>query len=157
MKILIAFYSKTGKTRKLAENLAKSLGADIDEIIDQKDRGGIKGWLLSGRDGMKGFLTEIKTNKNPGKYDLVIVGTPIWAWNSTPAVRAYVTKFKKEIKNLAVFVTADSSKPEKTVASLEKIWGKKVGVYDGWVSGDFENSEKCMEKTIRFLERIKLK
>ncbi|MDD4975503.1 MAG: flavodoxin [Bacteriovorax sp.] len=155
MKILVAFYSKTGKTKRVAENVAKALSADIDEIIDQRDRNGIKGWLLGGRDGMKESLTEIKTKKDPEKYDLVIVGTPVWAWNITPAVRTYVTKFRKNIKRMAVLVTAGSSKPEKTVSGLEKIWGKKVEVYESWVDDDFDDNEKCLKKTNEFLEKVK--
>lgn len=155
MKILVAYYSKTGRTKKVAENLARNLNADIDEIIDLKDRSGIKGWFVGCRDGVKEYLTEIKTNKDPGKYDLVIIGTPVWAWNLTPAIRTYVTKFKKEIKKMVVFVTAGSSKPEKTVSNLEKIWGKKVEIFGGWIDTDFENKENCQKKTEAFLEKIK--
>lgn len=155
MKILIAFYSKSGFTRKVAENLARSLEADMDEIVDLRNRSGIKGWLLGGRDGMKGALTEIKTSKNPKNYDLVVLGTPIWAWNSTPATRTYVTKFKKEIKNLVVFSTAHVDGVKKAKEALEKVWGKEIKLAEGWTTTDFENNEKCLEKTTRFVEEIK--
>jgi flavodoxin len=155
MKMLVVFYSKTGYTKKVANNLAKSLNADIDEIIDLKNRSGLKGWILSGRDGMKGILTEIKTSKNPANYDLIILGTPIWAWNSTPATRTYITKFKKEIKNLALFSTAHVDGVKKVKVALEKVWGKEIKLAEGWTTADFEDSEKCLKQTTDFLEKIK--
>ncbi|KKQ30010.1 MAG: Flavodoxin, FldA [Candidatus Shapirobacteria bacterium GW2011_GWF2_37_20] len=79
MKTLVVFYSRTGNTRRMGELIAQKLHADIDEIIDQKSRSGIIGWILSGRDAMKEYLTKITFTKNPADYDLVIVGTPIWA------------------------------------------------------------------------------
>jgi flavodoxin len=155
MKILVVFYSRSGHTKKVAENLAKGLKADIDEIVDLKDRSGIKGWLLAGGDGMKGALTEIKTSKNPKNYDLVIIGTPIWAWNSAPATRTYVTKFKKEIKNLALFSTAHIDGVKKAKVALEEVWGKEIKLAEGWITIDFENSKKYLEKINSFVERVR--
>jgi len=50
MKILITFYSKTGHTKRVATDLAKELNAmptgrqaDIDEIVDLKNRNGFLG------------------------------------------------------------------------------------------------------------------
>ncbi len=155
MKILVTFYSRSGYTKKVANNLVNNLEADMDEIIDLTDRSGIKGWILGGRDAMKGSLTEIKVTKNPKNYDLVIIGTPIWANKEAPAVKSYVDKFKKEIKNLAVFSTAHVNGVKNTVADLEKIWGKKIEISEGWVTADFEDHEKCLKKTVGLVERIK--
>ncbi|HBP51341.1 TPA: flavodoxin, partial [Candidatus Shapirobacteria bacterium] len=55
MKTLVVFYSRTGNTRRMGELIAQKLHADIDEIIDQKSRSGIIGWILSGRDAMKEY------------------------------------------------------------------------------------------------------
>src|SRR5512138_3081069 len=101
MKILITYFSKTGNTKKVAIDLSKKLNTEIDEVIDLKDRE----FLLQGRDAARGFLTEIKTAKNPANYDLVIIGTPVWALNSTPAIRTYITNFKNEFKKVAIFTT----------------------------------------------------
>ena len=43
MKILIAYYSRTGVTRKIAEKLKEKLGCDIEEIESVKDRSGMGG------------------------------------------------------------------------------------------------------------------
>ncbi len=47
MKILVAFYSRSGNTKRAAGIIAKTLGAEMDEIIDKKNRrGGF--WAFSG-------------------------------------------------------------------------------------------------------------
>jgi len=82
LKYIIACCSRTGTTKLVAEEFAKRLSSDVEAIIDMVDRGGVLGWLRSGRDGMGKRLTTMKeTAKDPSPYDSVIVGTPIWASN----------------------------------------------------------------------------
>jgi flavodoxin len=57
MKILIVYYSRTGRTKKIAEKIQYRLNADIDEISDTKNRAGILGWLSAGRDAGSRRLT----------------------------------------------------------------------------------------------------
>jgi flavodoxin len=104
MKILVVSYSRSGNTKKIAEQIAKKLDADFDEVIDMKDRHRkIIGWLIAGKDAMAKEKTEIKYKKDPTEYDLVIVGTPIWAWTMTPAIRTYLTENK--FSEVAFFCT----------------------------------------------------
>jgi flavodoxin len=124
-KILVAYYSRTGTTKKLAENIAKILNADIDEIIDKKSRSGPIGFLTGGRDAMKRKETTIETKKNPEKYDLVVIGTPVWAGNVTPAVRTYLTTYN--FKKVAFFCTFGGSS-DKTFGEMEKICKRPTSI-----------------------------
>ncbi len=47
-KILVAYYSKTGNTKRAAEDIAKSLGADLEEIKDKRNRKGFGRGLRAG-------------------------------------------------------------------------------------------------------------
>lgn len=106
MKTLVAYYSRTGNCRKIAQALAEGLGADIEEIIDTKDRSGAIGWMLAGKDATFKSTTEIgPVGKDPAGYDLVVIGTPVWAFTMTPAIRTYLTKYGKAIKKAAFFCT----------------------------------------------------
>lgn len=113
MKILIAYYSKTGTTKKLAEILSDKLDADIEELEDRKKRSGILGWILGGRDGMKKIPTEIgKIKHDLSKYDLVLIGGPLWGFNSVaPAARTFLTQNISKIKKVAFFMTRGGGKP----------------------------------------------
>lgn len=118
MKTLVVYYSKTGNTRKVGKLLAKKLKSDIDEIIDKTDRKGIKGWLFGGRDAMQKNITEVKFSKNPKKYDLAVIGTPVWAFTVSPAVRTYLLKNK--FKKVAFFLTYDSTGAERAFSEMQK-------------------------------------
>ncbi|MEJ5292234.1 MAG: hypothetical protein WHS82_01425 [Candidatus Methanosuratincola sp.] len=113
MKALVVYYSRTGTTRKVAEEIASLVGCDMEEIVDLKNRKGLFGFLGAGYSAFARKLTEIKApERDPSAYDLVVVGTPIWAGNITPAVRTYLTKALAggEPKNkYALFYTSFSS------------------------------------------------
>ncbi len=110
LKTLVTWYSRTGNTRAVGEAIARELGADSEEIIDLKKRTGLPPirWLAAGRDAMRKRTTDIKFVKSPEAYDLVIVGTPIWAGNIAPAVRTYLGGQRLGGKRLACFYTGGS-------------------------------------------------
>lgn len=123
MKSLVVYYTRTGKTKFVAEAIAAQLGADIEEIVDLKKREGKIGWIMSGKDASRKSLTEIApTKKAPADYDLVVIGTPIWAWSPTPAIRTYLSQNNNlSGKKVALFYTFDSDMKqggEKTKALL---------------------------------------
>ena len=125
-KILVAYYSRTGTTRTVAEKLAGELGADVEEIVDIKDRTGVMGYLFAGRDAMRGWLTVIKpAQKKPKDYALVVVGTPIWAWTAAPAARTYLSQHKGDLKKVAFFCTQGGSGSERAFKALEDACGRK--------------------------------
>lgn len=110
MKSLVVYYTRTGKTKSVAEAIAAQLGADLEEVVDLKKRGGAIGWISGGKDASRNSLTEIApTQKAPADYDLIVIGTPIWAWSPTPAIRTYISKNDLSGKRVALFYTFGSS------------------------------------------------
>jgi flavodoxin len=127
MKTLVAFYSRTGHTKKVAEAIAKELGADLEEIIDKTNRSGLWGWLMAGRDAFRKSLTTIeKPKKDPAHYELVICGSPLWAFiSSSPAIRSFVLENAAKLKRVAFFLTMGGTKGKRALEDLEKLCGKK--------------------------------
>ena len=144
MKTLVVFYSRTGTTRRLAEVIAAELSAgakasagagasadatasvDIEEIVDKKSRKGALGAMIGGWDATFRRAADIaEPEHNPAGYDLVVIGTPVWAWTMTPAVRAYLERQKGRLPQVALFALAASSGADKTVAAMAKLAGKK--------------------------------
>jgi len=62
--ILVVFYSRSGNTKKVATDIASALGADLEEIVEKKNRQGNLGWLSGGRDAMKKAQTEIEMERD---------------------------------------------------------------------------------------------
>lgn len=144
-RILVVYYSRTGNTRKVAEGIARAINADIEEIIDKKPRGGAGGYMKGGRDASKESLTEIAPLINdPSKYDLIIIGTPVWAWNMAPAVRTYITANKAAFKEVAFFTTSGGTKPAKIVQKMESLAGLKAKTYTGFFAGELKESKRAV-------------
>jgi flavodoxin len=121
----LVYYSRTGITKKIAEAIAKKLQADIEEIIDLKDRKGPWQYLKAGRDAMKRIPAEISVAKNnPDYYDLVVIGTPVWAGNMACAVRTYLGQNREKIKKLALFCTMGGSGDQNTFKEMESLAGQ---------------------------------
>ncbi|MBN2111933.1 hypothetical protein JW707_02420 [Candidatus Woesearchaeota archaeon] len=129
MKALVVFYSRTGNTKKIALEIKKSLKADIDEVKDKKDRSGIKGYLLAGKDSILKRTTEIVFRKNPEKYELVVIGTPVWSFTVCPAIRTYITQNKDKLRKVAFFCTQGSNSDQKTFRDMQKLAKKPLATY----------------------------
>lgn len=125
MKSLVVYYSRTGRTKKIAEELAKKLSADIEEIIDTQKRSGPLGYLRAGYQARKRKLTIIKPcSKQPSQYDIVLIGTPIWFYTMATPIRTYLHQ-QKNLPRVAFFCTLGGTRMESTFTDMEALCGKK--------------------------------
>ncbi|MGZ7115736.1 MAG: flavodoxin family protein [Halobacteriota archaeon] len=125
MKPLVVFYSWTGITRRVGEALAQMLDCDYEELVDTKKRGGPVGFAGGARDAQAKKLTTLTDIKHdPALYDVVILGTPIWSFTLSPAVRTYIATYASKFKRVAFFSTqglpADQSLFDEMEALCEK-------------------------------------
>ena len=78
MKSLVAYYSRTNITKRLAEDIADKLGCDIEEIKPKVNYQGKLGYARGIKDGAAGKNVELETLKyDPQDYDVVYVGGPV--------------------------------------------------------------------------------
>jgi flavodoxin len=111
MEILVVFYSRSGNTGRVAEEIRDRLECDIEEIVDTKNRSGVLGFLRSGRDARNQKLTVLKDIINdPSKFDLLVIGTPMWGGHVSAPVRTYIHQNQANFKNVAFFCTANGNK-----------------------------------------------
>jgi flavodoxin len=110
MKTLICYYSHSGNTKKVAQIIAQKTEGTLEEIIDTKNRRGIWGFLSAIFDARFKKPTLILPIKNhPRDFDLVIIGTPVWAGMPSPAIRTYIESFRASLKKVAFFLTYQNS------------------------------------------------
>jgi flavodoxin len=122
IKTLVVFFSRDGHTRKAAQFLVKKFGADIEELIDQKKRTGPLSIIVDGKDASAHALTTINPLKNnPLDYDIILVGTPSWFSNVTPAARTFVANYKLSDKIVGVFGTAHLTGVENALKQLSEL------------------------------------
>ncbi|MFP4403028.1 MAG: flavodoxin family protein [Candidatus Woesearchaeota archaeon] len=126
MKYLIIYYTRTNTTKKLAEYLAKNLDCEIEELIDFKNRDGGVGFISSGKDAVFKKQTKIKKlSKDLSKYNHIIIGTPVWVGNITPAIRTFLLENKDKIKSCSFFCTLKGNDIAKTFIEMESLLDKK--------------------------------
>lgn len=121
-KILVVYFSRTGFTQRVAEDIAARCGADIEGIRDVRNRQGILGYLRSVSEALKQRVIEIgKPARNPADYDTVIIGTPVWASHLSSPVRAYVTSHLGQFRRVAFFCTQGGSGAPKVLDELSRL------------------------------------
>lgn len=103
---LVVFYSPTGFTRRVAEEIARQHRFDIEEIGDRKSRTEPFGALRSVVEALARIPARHLPTKRAAKaYELVIVGTPIWAAHVSSPIRAYLREQGCAMGNVAFFCT----------------------------------------------------
>lgn len=125
MNVLVVFYSRTGNTRKVAEALVARCGAEIDCIRDAHSRRGLlRGWWRSIREVRRRSETEITSaSKQVKEYDLVVLGTPVWASSMSSPLRTWINRHRSDLKQIAVFVTQNGRGAGKAIAQIVELCG----------------------------------
>jgi flavodoxin len=106
MKTAVIYYSLDGNTAKIAEIIKAAVNADSYEIktTDTKKRKGLIKILWGAAQvmtGKKPALLPLPVDINA--YDLIILGTPVWAGSPAPALAAFIGSTKISGKKLALF------------------------------------------------------
>ncbi len=125
-KILVVFYSRSGTTRRIAEALSKALECDLEEITEPRPRTGSLGYFRSLLEASRKRPSTILPKKHEvTSYDLVVIGTPVWAWSPSSPVRAYLMATANKLPEVAFFCTLGGSGSESAFAQMTSIVGKK--------------------------------
>ena len=150
-KHLVVFYSRTGNTKRIAEAVSTGLQCDLEELVDTKKRGGFLGYMKSARNAGSGKETEIgEIQKNPGEYDVVIIGTPVWVGKMAPAIRTYLNRYRDQLKSVAFFCTSGNGTNQKSFSAMEEICGK-APVATLEVSGKDAKQDRYSDKVHAFV------
>jgi flavodoxin len=122
---LVVYYSLTGMTRIVAQQIASIGNCDVEEIVDVRPRRGMFGYLRSGFEAVAKIQPKIRpSGKNPASYDLVVLGTPVWMGRMSTPMRAYITKNRNCFRHIATFCTMGQSGGKEVSADIEALCGK---------------------------------
>lgn len=124
-RILVVYYSRTGNTRMLAHDLVAALKTDVDQLDDRRDRCGVFGYLRCAHEALNKRTVQILPPAyDPSNYDVVVLGTPVWAGNISSPLRSYVGAHKAQLRHVAFFCTQGGSGAEKVFRDLEELCGQ---------------------------------
>jgi len=106
MKILVVYYSLTGNVATMAQAIATAVGADLLSIQPKNDlnKNSLMRYLWGGRQVLMKERPELEDfDKNPSDYDLLFIGTPVWAWSYCPAINSFLSLTDLTGKDIALF------------------------------------------------------
>ena len=123
---LVAYFSASGVTAKVAENLSDALGADLFEIIpkvrytksdlewrDKTSRSTIEMNDPSSRPEIESL------RDNVAEYDMIYVGFPIWWYVAPTIINTFLESYDLAGKTIIPFATSGGSGMGKTNEKLE--------------------------------------
>ena len=127
-KKLVAYFSASGVTKSVAEELAKAVGADLFEIRpavpytdadlnwnDKHSRSSVEMNDSASRPEIA------KVCPNMADYDTVFVGFPIWWYVAPRIIATFVESYDFTGKTMVPFATSGGSGMGKTVDELKKL------------------------------------
>ena len=115
-KILVAYFSASGVTKKLAERISKIAGADLHEIVPKEiytDED--LNWMNeNSRSSIemknKSFRPEIANKiNNIDDYDTIYVGFPIWWYVAPTIINTFLESYNLTGKTIIPFATSGES------------------------------------------------
>lgn len=121
MKSLVAYYSRSNITKKLAENIADQIDGDIEQVIPKVNYQGKIGYARGGKDALTEKIVELDALKyNPADYDVVYIGAPVWASRAANPIISYLKQNEGKFNDVKFFLTAGSSGFESSFEQMEK-------------------------------------
>ena len=144
---LVAYFSASGVTAKVAETLAEAVGADIFEIepkvpyteadlnwMDKKARSTIEMNDPASR-------PEIAVKRDNMKdYDTIFVGFPIWWYVAPTIIDTFLESYDFSGKTVIPFATSGGSEMGKTADVLRKVC-PDADIHDGKVLNGMSDKE----------------
>ncbi len=137
-KILVAYFSASGVTKKAAENLAQAAGADLYEIkpavpytkddlnwMDKKSRSSVEMNDKSSRPAIADSDAEIS------QYDTIFLGFPIWWYVAPTIVNSFLESYDFSGKRIILFATSGGSGFGKTAAGLKDSVAADTDIVEG--------------------------
>ncbi len=106
MKTLVIYYSFEGNTKLMAEAMAEAVGADLLRLQPRREiqTHGFMKFVWGGKAAMMKDKPELlPLDKNPDDYDLLLLGTPVWAWTYAPPMNTFLSGTPLSGKKIALF------------------------------------------------------
>lgn len=146
---LVAYFSASGVTAKLAEQLSEVIGADLHEIRakEQYSQADLDWRNDKSRSSIemknKTFRPEIVDDKiSISEYDTVFVGFPIWWYVAPTIINTFLESHDFSGKTVVVFATSGSSDFGNTINELKISLPDSTKLIEGKVlNGKYTNKE----------------
>lgn len=158
-KILVAYYSYSGNTKVIAEQIKNATGGDIFEIQTVREYPKAYNAVVdqAKREINTNFKPELKSKvKDLDAYDVIFIGSPNW-WNTfAPPVTTFLTSYDFAGKTIVPFITHEGSRMGSSASDVRKLCPKST-VLDGLpIRGSVvKNAQPEVNKWLREIKLLK--
>lgn len=155
-KTLVAYFSASGVTEKLAKKLAEAIGADLYEIkpeqiytkadlnwMDKKSRSSVE---MNDRDSRPSIATKVE---NMEQYEAVFVGFPVWWYREPSIIDTFMEAYDFSGKKVIPFCTSGGSGIGDSAKNLQEL-APRAKVVEGKRFSAM-TSEKQLKEWAKFL------
>jgi flavodoxin len=129
LRIGVIYYSFEGNTRFVAQAIATQTGAELLELKPQKELAthGFMKYFWGGKQAvMKEKPALLPLERRPEGYDLIFLGTPVWAFTFAPPLHTFLAEYPLQNKQIALFCCDEGSRG-KTFENLRaNLTGNKI-------------------------------
>ncbi len=156
--ILVAYFSHSGNTRVIANQIRESVGGDIFEIVAVDPYPSDYDAVVeqARKELSEEYRPKLKTKvENMESYNVVFVGYPIW-WGTIPMpVATFSSEYDFSGKTIVPFCTHEGSHLGRSVTDIKELYPQST-ILDGLaVRGrDVKNAQNEVSGWLRELELI---
>lgn len=153
-KTLVAYFSCTGTTKKVAELIGEMVGADLFEIkpekpytaadLDWKDSNSRSSVEMKDKSSRPKIANSIN---NMDDYNMIYLGFPIWWYVAPTIINTFLESYDFTGKTIVLFATSGGSGFGNTVSELESSCKGKI------VEGKLLNGVVCKEEVKRLIDK----
>ena len=149
--VLVTYFSASGVTKKLAQNIAKVLKSDIYEIkpevpytnedlnwMNKQSRSSIEMSDKSSRPKI------VNKNLDINNYDVIFLGFPIWWYIAPTIINTFLESHDFSNKTIILFATSGGSNFGKTVENLKSSVSSTTIIKEGKVLSSNISQEEIL-------------
>ncbi len=137
-KILVAYFSASGTTAKVARDLASAAGAELYEIkpaipytradLDWTDKRSRSSLEMSDKSSRPALADR---NAPVSGYDTILLGFPVWWYTAPTIVNSFLESYDFSGKKIVLFATSGGSGFGHTREDLSKSVGNDTTIIEG--------------------------
>ena len=151
-KVLVTFFSASGVTARVAQNIANNIGADIFEIkpkvpytsadlnwLSWKSRSSIEMKDKSSRPEIENSTIDIS------EYDTILIGFPVWWYTAPSIINTFIESVDLTGKTIKAFCTSGGSGIDKCVSDLKVAYPELDFAKGMRFTGDVSKAKQWIE------------
>jgi flavodoxin len=154
MKICIIYHSETGNTRHVAQHIASAFDAQLIEVTDTVSYNRLTRFLVLCKMANREEKTVIEPESiDISGFDLVVFGSPVWAFKPTPVIHAAINGLKGCMGKPAVAFSTHGGRPGKTDEIFKK-WIEERGMVPVAITNIHQNDRENQKKIKEFVALV---